>query len=108
MSQVVLLVHSEELNGVLGALAKLPYEASAGMIHKLQAQAGSQSEVRAIVAGLPPLTDEPKTGPQSPVAEVVKPRRARRAEARAVTKSTSKAGNMRPPLAKAPEQVAAT
>lgn len=104
MSQVVLLVHLEELNGMLGALGKLPYEASAGMIHKLQAQANEQKQVRDIVAGLPPIESQP---PVPPAGGVVAPRKVRRAEARSQKKASASQA-VRPPLAKAPEQPAAT
>lgn len=109
MSQVVLLVHIEELNGVLGALGKLPYEASAGMIHKLQAQANEQKQVREIVAALPPIEDPalPAAAPTTPVPVEKKPRKTRRTEARSQKKASASPA-VRPPLAKAPEQPAAT
>lgn len=34
----------EEVNGVLGALGKLPFEVSAGLIQKIQQQAAPQVE----------------------------------------------------------------
>ena len=56
-----------ETNGVLGALAKQPYEAVAGLINKIQAQGGPQ--VEQVAAEEKAAAETASANTQAPAAE---------------------------------------